>query len=443
VRDVLGGVTLFCVALGLVQLTFLLVTGAVEARRARRRAAGQAQDGDVVDAVFALVPCLDEELVIADTVRELLAQDPGVRVVVVDDASDDRTAEAAAEAGGDRVVVHRRRLPDARKGKGPALNAGFARVREAVEAAYLDPERVLVLVMDADGRLSPGAVGRVKALFAEPKVGGAQLGVRIRNRATNTLTMIQDCEFWGIAALGQMGRVRTGTVSLGGNGQFTRLSALLALDGDPWSASLTEDLDLAVSLSMNGWQLTSTPDAWVSQQGLDRLRPLVRQRTRWFQGHMTTANTRIRGLWASNRIANVAVLEVVSYLLIPYLIVLPWSILSQLGIAVTLSEAQTLGAPISGGTLSVKVIALAAWYVISFAPTIVCGLVYARRQEDMSLLRGALFAHVLVLWNYVLFVACWRAVFRMVTGRTSWVKTARLAEVTSAPPAVALEKGAA
>jgi 1,2-diacylglycerol 3-beta-glucosyltransferase len=194
---------------------------------------------------------------------------------------------------------------------------------------------------------------------------------------------------------------------------------------------------------MNGWQLTSTPDAWVSQQGLDRLRPLVRQRTRWFQGHMTTANTRIRGLWASNRIANVAVLEVVSYLLIPYLIVLPWSILSQLGIAVTLSEAQTLGAPISGGTLSVKVIALAAWYVISFAPTIVCGLVYARRQEDMSLLRGALFAHVLVLWNYVLFVACWRAVFRMVTGRTSWVKTARLAEVTSAPPAVALEKGAA
>jgi 1,2-diacylglycerol 3-beta-glucosyltransferase len=208
VRDVLGGVTLFCVALGLVQLTFLLVTGAVEARRARRRAAGQAQDGDVVDAVFALVPCLDEELVIADTVRELLAQDPGVRVVVVDDASDDRTAEAAAEAGGDRVVVHRRRLPDARKGKGPALNAGFARVREAVEAAYLDPERVLVLVMDADGRLSPGAVGRVKALFAEPKVGGAQLGVRIRNRATNTLTMIQDCEFWGIAALGPAGARR-------------------------------------------------------------------------------------------------------------------------------------------------------------------------------------------------------------------------------------------
>ena len=46
----------------------------------------------------------------------------------------------------------------------------------------------------------------------------------------------------------QYGRIRTGTVSLGGNGQFTRLSALLEIGEQPWNASLTEDLDLTISL---------------------------------------------------------------------------------------------------------------------------------------------------------------------------------------------------
>ena len=97
-------------------------------------------------------------------------------------------------------------------------------------------------------------------LFGDPKVGGAQLGVRIRNRRANQLTAIQDCEFWGIAALGQLGRMRTRTVSLGGNGQFTRLTALQSIGDEPWSPALTEDLDLAVTLAIGGWHLTSTPD---------------------------------------------------------------------------------------------------------------------------------------------------------------------------------------
>lgn len=428
--EVIGGVGLFCVAVGLVQLSFLLISGAVESRRARRARAGWADDGSSpVDAVFALVPCLDEEVVIADTVRELLAQDSALRVVVIDDASSDGTAAVATDAGGDRVIVHRRTLPDARRGKGPALNAGYAEVRRAVHDEGLDPERVMVLVMDADGRLSAGAVEQVKRCFADPAVGGVQLGVRIRNRATSTLTKIQDCEFWGIAALGQMGRVRTGTVSLGGNGQFTRYSALQSLHRDPWNESLTEDLDLAVSLAVEGWRLTSIPDAWVSQQGVERLRPLIRQRTRWFQGHMTTANRRLRDIWASPNLGHGAVLEMSSYLMIPYMIVLPWSVLAQVGFVSSLGEQ---GVPAVGGGAGNRALAFLAWYLLSFLPTVLCGIVYSRRERDISMVRAAVFSHVLVVWNYVLFLACWRAVFRMATGRTGWVKTARLVEPTPA-----------
>ncbi|MGW1198558.1 hypothetical protein ACWD4B_22365 [Streptomyces sp. NPDC002536] len=50
-----------------------------------------------------------------------------------------------------------------------------------------------------------------------------QLGVRIRNRRGNFLTWFQDYQFWVMAAVTQFGRNLTSTVSLGGNGQFTRL----------------------------------------------------------------------------------------------------------------------------------------------------------------------------------------------------------------------------
>jgi 1,2-diacylglycerol 3-beta-glucosyltransferase len=453
-RDILGGFALACIALGIVQLAFLLGVGSSEVRRARRRNAKHrpsraahvvvhkrhargretAPDGEPPDtriqAIYALVPCLNEELVIADTVRELLKQDPLVRVVVIDDASEDDTSARAKEAGEDRLAVVRRRLPNARQGKGPALNAGFARIcREVAEAGY-EHERVLILVMDADGRMSDGAVERVKPLFACPDIGGAQLGVRIRNRDRNMLTLIQDCEFWGIAALGQMGRVRTGTVSLGGNGQFTRLAALLTLGERPWSDSLTEDLDLAVRLSVVGWRLTSTPTAWVSQQGIERVKPLIRQRARWFQGHMTTANRRIREVWSSETLSNMSVLELTAYLFIPYLIVLPWSILAQVGIVYVVID-QTAPAPPGDERwpMALRIVTLLAWYLISFAPTVACGVIYARRERQISMWRAIGFSHVLVLWNYVLFTACWRAVFRMLSGRTSWAKTARLAEV--------------
>ncbi|HEU5418632.1 MAG TPA: glycosyltransferase [Streptosporangiaceae bacterium] len=175
--------------------------------------------------VYFIVPCMNEELVIGDTVRSLLA-DPRALVVVVDDASGDRTGELAAAVDADRVMVVRRELPRAQLGKGPALNAGFARVLHDSGLRGIAASRITVGVMDADGRLSPGALDAVLPLFADQQVGGVQLPVQIRNRHS-VLTVMQDLEFRGVCAAAQLGRIASGTVSLGGNGQFTRLAALL------------------------------------------------------------------------------------------------------------------------------------------------------------------------------------------------------------------------
>ncbi len=77
-----------------------------------------------------VVPALDEASRIGATVTAIrdalsdVAASEGLEVVVVDDGSTDRTADAALEAGADQVVV----LPENR-GKGAAIRAGMAAAR--------------------------------------------------------------------------------------------------------------------------------------------------------------------------------------------------------------------------------------------------------------------------------------------------------------------------
>lgn len=380
--------------------------------------------------VYYLVPALNEERVIGATVASLLRTTAG-RVVVVDDGSSDGTAgvaRAAAEAAGqsERLLVVERRLPEARQGKGAALNAAIGVVVADAQGRGLDPQQVVVCVMDADGRLSDGAAEHALAAFEDPRVGAVQLIVRIRNRE-KWITRIQDVEFWTISATSQFARTHTGTVSLGGNGQFTRLAALQSIEGSIWSDSLTEDLDLGLRLYIEGWRITTVPYGFVHQQGIEDYRSLLKQRTRWYQGHMSSAR-RIPALVRSTKLNEIALLESVSYLLVPWLVVLPWSILQQLVLvaAILQPEAWVLR-DLSGSPLTISGLWV-LWYVISFSPNLLIGVTYALRTRSVNLWQALLLGHVMIAYNYVGYAAVWTALFRMVLGRTGWTKTARVVE---------------
>ena len=97
----------------------------------------------------AIVPALNEEATIARVVDELRAFDAGLDVVVVDDGSVDRTAEAAA-ARGARVL----RLPF-NLGIGGAVQTGF---RYAFEHGY-----DLAVRVDGDGQHDPAQLAAVLA----------------------------------------------------------------------------------------------------------------------------------------------------------------------------------------------------------------------------------------------------------------------------------------
>jgi len=429
---IVNTVAVMVIALSLVYFLTAMIAGIHELRRA---GAALPVQGDAVYErpfdrepgsfdVYFLVPCLNEEAVIGPTVRAL-AGGRRSTTIVIDDGSDDDTALIAEREGGPATTVLRRTLPDARQGKGAALNAAFGLVLDLVAERGQDPERVLVCVMDADGRLSDGALASILPLFEDPTVGGSQLAVRIRNRDQNFLTRFQDFQFWSMSAVTQFGRRKTGTVSLGGNGQFTRLTALRELGTEPWSASLTEDLDLAISLVANGWRLETTPDASVDQQGVESLRRLVVQRRRWYQGHMT-AGGRIGEVWSNPSIPHARALEVSAYLSVPWLFDLPWSILWHWTLASLVLRADSqfawatsVPAALIGGFL---------WYLVTFAPAIFTTIVYHRRDRRIGWPTAILMGHAFVVMNYLSFVCAWGALIRMVRGRTGWDKTTRTAD---------------
>ncbi|HEX8958382.1 MAG TPA: glycosyltransferase, partial [Solirubrobacterales bacterium] len=256
-----------------------------------RRTAARGGGGE---PLFALViPAHNEELVIEETVRRARALE-GDRylVLVMNDGSADATGAVARRAaeGDDRIVVVDRGPEIAGQGKGEVLNHAYRLLAEWAERrdprlGGARPDEVVLCVVDADGWLEPHALVATAPYFADPRVGGVQLPVRMWNRGDGFLTLMQDMEFIGFSLFVQAGRDPAGSVGLGGNGQFVRLSALQQLGQAPWSKCLTEDLDLSLSLVEAGWRNRFCPRACVEQQALSQVRPLLRQRTRWTQGH--------------------------------------------------------------------------------------------------------------------------------------------------------------
>src|SRR5258706_12705105 len=102
----------------------LLIVGSWRGTRAGGRR-GQPPRGPWPQVFWIVVPCLNEERVIARTLRAALdLRVPLIRteVLVVDDGSDDGTPGVLAAIHHPRLHVLRRPQPEARPGKGAALN---------------------------------------------------------------------------------------------------------------------------------------------------------------------------------------------------------------------------------------------------------------------------------------------------------------------------------
>ncbi|TMI71739.1 MAG: glycosyltransferase family 2 protein [Bacillati bacterium ANGP1] len=253
---------------------FMVLVGALTPRRRR------ALPPPAGPFVSVIVPAKNEEAVIEATVRSLCGidyQDAGVpryEIIVVDDGSTDRTGEILKSLSV-ALPVKMVRTPPGSIGKAAALNLGTTRARGD-----------LIAVCDADARVAPDFLLRMVASLAGSGADGVQSQRRLYNAGQNLLTRIQDDEYrLFYHPLQRARQVLGGMVSFSGNGLLLRRDALQEVGG--WNEdALTEDIDLSVRFHLAGYQIRYCEEAVVWEEAVPRLRDLMRQRIRWFEGAM-------------------------------------------------------------------------------------------------------------------------------------------------------------
>jgi cellulose synthase/poly-beta-1,6-N-acetylglucosamine synthase-like glycosyltransferase len=406
----------------------------------------------------ALVPCRDEEAVIGETIAGFHQDFPSIHLWVIDDGSTDGTAAVVESLADDsRVHLVQRRLPEARTGKGDALNAGYRALREWL-GGDVDPTDVIVVVIDADGRLSSNALDVMAGpvMFGDPSIGGAQVEVRminrddarpwpnhgrVRNFFGRTLVRMQDLEFRSVISAMQHSRTHlTRTTGLGGNGQFTRLSALESIDqgdGRAWRGSLLEDFELGIHLMLAGWKNSFTDTAWVDQEALASYRRYLTQRTRWGQGVMQCRRYLFE-IWGSQQIGSLGAMEMTYYLAQPWM-ALVGTILFPLTFVLFMVTVALAPGGILGFTEHAGWGLLLLYAVFGLGPFVVWGELYRRKCEpDRSFLTGLGWGLAYVVYVYGFYLTSWRALARIARGQHGWAKTRRNAEVEMVGP-VALD----
>jgi 1,2-diacylglycerol 3-beta-glucosyltransferase len=386
-------------------------------------------------AMALVVPAHNEEDVIGETLDSLLRLEyDRYVVIVVNDGSTDGTGERArAFEGSGRVLVVDRPPEVAGQGKGAVLNDGYQVVNRLLEEDH--PlvrgfgDDVVIGVVDADGILEPSGLNEVAQFFSDRRVGGVQIAVIIGNAREGLIERCQDLEFVGFTHLAQAARDRIGSVGLGGNGQFTRLTALRSLGRLPWTDCLTEDLDLGLNLTRLGWRIRFCGTTSVTQQGVRTLRAWLRQRTRWAQGHYQCWH-HVPKLLVARKVRFSTRLDLSIYVLFVAFIMF-------------VSTNLALGAAGVAGLIWVNNDFLSflpagpprniTMEVIGISPVVM--LLARYQQHTPHRLRwwelpayGAAFALYAYLWTFASLLA-W---FRLVVGRLGWSKTRRVTQEAAA-----------
>jgi 1,2-diacylglycerol 3-beta-glucosyltransferase len=393
-----------------------------------RRAIRKAPDPDSAAAdsllwVF-LVPALNEEVTIADSVDRLRAvRTANKAIVVIDDGSTDGTGAVLARLAGPDLHVVTRVAPDARKGKGAALNAAWRQVAALVASgpwAGWPRERIVLVVVDADGRLDPDSPAHVAPFFADERVGGLQVLVRIYHRR-QPLTWCQDVEFSVHGLLYQAGRTPWGTAGMGGNGQFHRLDALDSIAdaeaGGPWLDRLTEDQDLGLRLIGAGWRGVSSSHTSVEQQGVPSLRRLFRQRTRWAQGNLQ-AMSHLGRVWQAE-LPWLVRLDLVAYLLQPVMQAIVGVAFAASIFLWIFDVANFWG---DNGWIQ-----LLFFFLLGYGGILLGCIARGAERGPAGLLVSVLVVPVYAAYTWMIWPVLARATARQLTRRTDWSKTARQA----------------
>lgn len=372
-----------------------------------------------------LIPAHNEDIVIEETVRRASAL-KGAHVVVINDGSTDNTERLVEPLTNDHVHLLNRRYPNAKQGKGEALNHAYQFVGEYYSKWFpgLPLERIIITVVDADGYLDPQLLDYVAGmLHREAKLGGVQTPVTIQHPERSLWLRMQDLEFVGFSCFVQQARHWFSSVGLGGNGQFIRASALQKLGPRPWNEALSEDLDIGLRLLLQGERLGYCNKGFVHQQGLMKLRPLLKQRTRWVQGHYQ-AWKYLPALWKTPLPLHTK-LDLSLYLvLVASVFIIVINMIITIGVLFGVFSAQSI--------LMNNLFAISPYFgrvmqlIISIGPALLFAFTYNRyAASKIPVTSWPAIIVVFCLYGWIWIGASFMALGRLIRRENSWAKTER------------------
>lgn len=227
-------------------------------------------------SVGVVVPGYNEEKVIVQTVRSLLASTlPDLKVLIVDDGSTDGTLELCRGtfAGEERVKVINKK----NGGKADALNLGFRQ---------LDTD--IVIAMDADTIFLPNTAELLMEHFADPNLAAISGNAKVGNRV-NLLTRWQALEYITAQNLDRRAFEHLNCISVvpGAIGAWRRDLVIAA--GGFTTDTLAEDADLTLRLLRQGYRVSYDERAIALTEAPETLRQFNKQRFRWMYGTLQVA----------------------------------------------------------------------------------------------------------------------------------------------------------
>jgi len=233
--------------------------------------------------VSILIPAHNEEQVIGRILQgmtKLTYPKEKLQVIVIDDASTDKTGKIAEEYSKEYsyVKVIHRSQKEGKKGKASALNAGFKHANGEI-----------ILCFDADYYPQRDIVEKLTKEFVNPKVGAVQGRVVVLNEPQNMVTRLVALERIGGYCVDQQARNTLGLITqFGGTVGGFRRDLLESLGG--WDESiLAEDTDLTFRAYLAGYRVSYVNDAECYEEAVESWRAYWKQRYRWAKGHMQCA----------------------------------------------------------------------------------------------------------------------------------------------------------
>lgn len=226
----------------------------------------------ILPSISLLIPAYNEEKRIAKTIDSILEQNypkKKLEIIVIDDASTDRTADVAREYAKKYPNIRLLRHKKNRK-KAFALNTGLRHVNTD-----------MIGFLDSDSVLERNSLRNMVGYLSDPKTGGVIANIQPKSSVTFS-QKIQKIEYV-ISAL--LRKLLTFLNSLYITPAFAlyRTSVIKKLGG--WDEkNLAEDLEMGLRLKDNNYRIETCMKAMVKTSTPSSFRKLWSQRIRWYRG---------------------------------------------------------------------------------------------------------------------------------------------------------------